>query len=48
MSTLALIMMLIVQLTVTVITAWFLIRTFRKTNNKHQQPNLTQNNIPQQ
>lgn len=31
MTTLALITMVIVQVTVTVITVWFLIKTFRKT-----------------
>lgn len=43
MSTLSLITMLTVQITVTVITAWFLIRTLRK-NHKPKHPDLTQHN----
>lgn len=34
MSTLALITMLTVQITVSIITAWFLIKTMRKSNNR--------------
>lgn len=43
MTTLALITMITVQATVTAITAWFLIKTLRKTNH-HQSPET--NRIP--